>query len=203
MYVSGSIISMDTTGSAFANYLRGIITEILDKVEVLTLLIDLYFAESNVNAFQLEGVLNRAFNRAKLQMHNTIAFLSDGSSVNTSAFKNLVEDVDLKNTITILCLSHLMANGGKELAYPMVAKFNLLVSKVFSRSDNAKVLYEKLMGKAFNGGSGTRWFNKLLMDNRILSKLQSFINLVVELIHRGFSTANAGKLFRMLDKENN
>ena len=49
-----------------------------------------------------------------------------------------------------------MANGGKELAFPLVDKFNTLVIKVFSKSDNAKGLYFDQMNKTFDGGSSTR-----------------------------------------------
>ena len=123
--------------------------------------------------------------------------------MNTLAFKNLVEDVDLKSTVTTLSLSHLMTNGGKEFVYALLEKLNMLTVKISSRSDNAKVLYENIMGKAFNGGSSTRWLNKLLMDYMILSKLDSFITLVVEFVYRGYSTSNAGKLLHMLDDDNN
>ena len=92
-------------------------------------------------------------------------------SVNTLAFKNLVEDVDLKSTVTTLSLSHLMANGGKEFVHALLEKLNMLTVKISSRSDNAKVLFEKIMGKAFNGGSSTRWLNKLLMDYRFCQNL--------------------------------
>ena len=74
-------------GEALATVVRAVDVR-KSSVNVLTTLIDLYFAKSNVNSVQLKGVLHRAFNKTGLRHSETAAFLSDAISVNTSAFQN-------------------------------------------------------------------------------------------------------------------
>ena len=138
-------------GEVIATVLRTV--SVKDKTaQVLTRLVDLFFAKHNVNHLELQGVFNKALSRMWLHMANCDGIMSDGSSVNISAYDNLNMDAIQREAIehpmvVVLCLSHMFANGGKELCYPVVGKFNSLIQKVFARSESAKDIYYEVFKK--------------------------------------------------------
>jgi len=77
-------------------------------------------------------------------------------------------------------------------------RFHVLVVKVF-KSDNAKSIYEELMGKEINAGSRTRWFSKVSMDQKIDEQFDKFVEVIKCICLKGYSCTNSGKLLGMLD----
>ena len=53
--------------------------------------------------------------------------------------------------LLLLCLSHVANNAGDQVGFVILEQFWKLLQKVFSHSENAKPIYEKVMGESWKG----------------------------------------------------
>ena len=112
------------------------------KVEVVNRLIDLFPAQSSLNALGICHIFQKACISAKLNVWDVKTLHCDTAPVNLSAYKKINEHFK-PNIFIAKCCGHLLSNSGDLMAFPLVEVLNTQAIKVFAFSDNAKAVWQE------------------------------------------------------------
>jgi hypothetical protein len=201
--VDGTLVSLvfDATprqGDAFNVIARFVHKTESGKVHVAQRLIHFAFLEKSMDANHVCAELSKALNKRRIRYGEVVAIVPDGCSVNIKAHKMIQQRQDVE-WLLLLCLSHMANNAGKQTDFVLIEQFWKLLQKVFSKSENAKSIFEKVMDERWRSYSETRWYSKYEVLASLYGKWSSLPALFRRLITDDAAVTNSGKLLDMLE----